>query len=447
MTVFHIFDVIWPGSRFSAASCTFAIVLMLTAGTASAECDGASCLPDNDETNFNNDFSSAEDLQILGTPLDGGGYKSASEKGHLGLVNKKFDSADFYKFRLPPGTHKVFIRIAETPLTSQWLVVYADDSQHTQLAYEKGGDNDQTTLTLSEGVYYVAVRTDDTVTKPRARSYVLDIAPTLIPIPDTASYGCNQYPNGGEMLPNQRFKGSIDAAKSTDSYNFYISTSQAFFAQRLTYDWRYEVRLVHQQEPWKTFLLVGLDSNSSSFFLFDPGFYCVVISAPVTAAQNYELQLDAGGRSGPSTTKDGAGGIGLTDVGVLSHNGEYKNGRYVNLDPSGGVNLDKPMVLREWVGASKQYNWYLIDIASEAHIRLKATHALEALDIRIVRADNTVEGIGVSEGSSFTHELPPYVLDIPKVSAGRHYLVVRYAGSGSAGTPYRIDFIAATPEQ
>lgn len=415
--------------------------LGLSPGSARAD-DDDSQLPDNDSTNFNNDFTTARDLGTLAQPNTGIPIE-AVRSGQLGQVVTGFDTLDVYKFRLPPNEYLITITTTEQPGKTSALFVYDEQGNIVGRSIDNAGE--KIVLPSNGGTLYVEVSTTQAVANGRLLHYTLTVSPKIQPLPDMAGADCrfvslSELSNGGER------QGSLSGSKWLDAYPVYLPRASQVTILPVYYPKNYTAGLIDRISG-EQFTLVRPEPGNPIYQLLDPGFYCLAVSAPYHQQPvNYRVMTTAAG-GGHTTKPDKANAAWLTlfDVGNLSRNGHYEQYRQTPeaRNPSVGRKLvpARPYVLREWLGPD---NWFVFELTDPANVEAVLGNLYNPARMTLENAQGELLAVGTADSISLDDRLPPLNLK-QGLAAGVYYLHLQYAGIRSPGTGYELRLTANPP--
>src|SRR5690606_5998708 len=120
----------------------------------------------------------------------------------------KFDTADWYKFRIPSGQWKLNFLLNETPMTTMAMFLYRDPNAKP-LVEGITNDFEQFDYEFASGDYYLKIFTKPEWGKGQLLRYSLSVTAALVPLPDTAGPGCGTAQNLGKVAKSARIQGSL----------------------------------------------------------------------------------------------------------------------------------------------------------------------------------------------------------------------------------------------
>jgi hypothetical protein len=392
--------------------------------------------PDIDGQGPNNSIDGAVDTKLRADPSRPN--ETATVSGELGNVGLGFDSVDFYSFAVSPGDWAVTLNLTERPHTTMWLAVY--DQNRKQVAYSRGQDNEQVTVPMTGGAYYIAVMTDREASGGRNLQYTLKISPTFFPLPEAGGRSCKAGTNLGNLASGpQVVRGTIEGVNATAYFRFYVP--RYFFVTAFPQVFlpaKYKMAIVDD--------LTAREIEPRDLLSYDPGYYCLKIFNPqIPGPVSYQVSL-AATLAGviPSQDRDRALPLSLLELGNLSENGYAVSTRYVRYQ--GGTTPDAPLqlvpsheyVIRDWVGVGQATQWYAFALAAPQTIELRLYNLYFWADVVIENDQGQVVGSTFSEGISLIDGRLPNQVFKARLPAGKYFLRVGYRGTQSPGTPFAL---------
>lgn len=436
-------------ARFIAAILAVSLWASITA-TCAFSCEtGQSCLPDNDATGLNNSFEAAEDLGLLASDQTGQ-PRTLVRQGELGRADNGFDTVDFYKFQLPLNQFEVTISTTETPPTTSWIMIY--DQNRRPLIDEsqgRGHDNEEVTLNLSAGIYYVAVRTDAATAGNRNLKYTLTIKPSIRALPNQGSSDCRSAQAFRDIGNGTTVSGSLASSNLTSTYAVYITHGSSFVAAPVIYPRQYEVALI-DRPTGDRIVVVQAQTNNIRYIALDPGLYCMEVRAAAFGSQPINYQFDVGAPNmgfPPATQRSNAPCVTYLNLGNLTRNGQYGQVRQPQAsNPSTPCSFQgvTQYVMREWTGPARAESWFRFDLTEARKLEFRMTNLYDPVRAEIQDENGNVLAASVAEGISLSDQLPPQVLS-RALLAGRYYLRTIYVGNRVAGTNMQIWMVANPP--
>lgn len=403
--------------------------------------------PDHDGNGFNNSFERAVDL---------GEIRPAGVRiqEQLGRVPWGFDTRDFYRFVFPSGVtdFQLAVRLTEVPPFTMWINVY--DQAHKLVFVSKGQVNENFSIPLTGGVYYLEVLTSAEVANGQNLQYTLEARPVEVPLPDKGGTSCRYAPSIGLMNAEPKVvEGNLDEARRFSMYSFYTTSSTSLqgnmFGPQPSRRYRLTVtdRLNGNPIPFRN------EALQMEGILLDPGFYCLAIeSVGQTGLGNYRGQFTAG-RAGlrPGNDKTRAQNIIDMELGNLTTNGSYGLvSRYLHYQTPGQqpnvptvVEFNHDYIIRDWVGldAPDQYYWFNLPGRSQVEARL--SNQMASARAFIEDEDGNVLATSIVDSSSLNPDLLPSQSLTAELPSGKRYLLrVRYTSNSNPGTSFGISLKA-----
>lgn len=431
----------------------FAFIVSLFAAPALApalECPTyASCAVDNDANPLNNNFEVAEDFGTLGSDQTGQ-PRTRVRLGLLGAVHGGFDSADYFKFRLPSNIFDVRITLRETPSATMWIMIY-DQYRRELIRVDQGrwNQNENVVLTLGSGFYFVAVFTDSPTANGRRLEYELKIEPVIAALPNLGSADCRLAQSFTEVSSGRMFNGSLTAASPKITFPIFIRRGSKLIVATSVFPRIYNAALI-DRPTGDQIALVYAGGPSFREIALDPGMFCLEISAGAVMSPpiNFQFELSAPNMGfPPGARRENAPCLTMLDLGNLSRNGQYPNVRQPQAyNPNTPCSLDsgRHYVLREWVGAQQQEGWFSFILPRQQKIDVKMSNLFDRARIELRDQLGEILAISSSDGIPLSDQLPPQALS-QVVPAGRYYLRVLYLGSRAEGTNIQVLMIPNEP--
>lgn len=406
--------------------------------------------PDDDDSGFNNTFEKAQDLGMLGIPDASSKIPVFTFNGQLGQVptgTSHWDSVDYLAFGLPNTNYKVHILSEENPPGSSYVELY--DEKKERKSRSIGNDNEDFTLYLPGGVYFLKIATSKDLDKPPARTYNLKIESEIVPNKDTGATACAVDANSqGDGTDLKTVTGSLDGANTRDVFYFYAPWGGAFRPFRATEpDWHYDVKL-RDAISGEDFLVAERGVKEEKQVIIDPGHYCVEVEQPyLKNTLNYKLSFQSNPYKLPhGTSRTNHAQLNWFDLGPLAHNGKYPgsdHSRYLNKPPLlPELEPARQYVLREWIAHDGVDHWYYFELPAPKKVRISLGGHLQPLQAEIQKQDDgAVELVATITGTSLGKALDP-MGGAAMLPAGSHVLRVHYASNTGGGTPYFLEVFA-----
>lgn len=414
----------------------------------SAQAD--SWTPDHDGNGFNNSFEHAIDLGELKS-------SGVSIQEQLGVVPWGFDTKDFYKFVFPGGVNDLNLAVAleEEPDTTIYIVVYYDDGGKAHVS--RFQDNENFSIPLSAGVYYIEVATTTGSAKDQNLKYTLEMRPVEIPLPDQGGVACKGAPEIGRVSSLREIEGNLSEGKQTSNYKFHTSSGSRVVGRVRAHQAskRYLLTLTDRltgarlqlptQDPMK---IEGLE--------IDPGFYCFEIESVGTSGYgNYKAEISAL-QAGlfPGYSKNRAQNIIDMELGNLSENGNYRSkSRYINHQNPGDhpniptiITLGHFYIIRDWVGTNARNQYYWFNLPGESKVELRLYNLMASARAFIEDDDGNILASTVVVGNSLDPEKMATQSLITTLPGDEQYYVrISYLSNSSPGTSFGVSLLALAP--
>jgi hypothetical protein len=368
----------------------------------------------------------------------------------LGRVPWGFDSSDYYRFLFPSSFNdfELTVRLTEQPSFTMWILIY-DQSQ--RLIYtSKGQPNENFSIPLKGGVYYLAVVTDQGTAGTRNLHYILSAKATDVPLPDQGGAACSGAPSIGLLGNQQRdIEGNLSEVRRSSVYRFYTPYGASLQGGMLgpQPSARYTVSLTDRLNGNK---IRFRDSElQMQGILVDPGFYCLTIASNgFSGLGNYKGQFVAN-RAGlvPGVDKSRAQNIIDMELPNLATNGSYGLvSRYTHYKTPGQqpnvptvVTYNHDYIIRDWVGqgATEQYYWFNLPGKSRVQVRLSNQMAFARAYLEDANG-NVLAGTTVDSSSLDPALMPSQSLTATLSGGQRYYLRIGYESNSNPGTSFQV---------
>lgn len=409
-----------------------AILALLMAGEALAE----TRLPDNDENQFNNTPGRSEVIDVL--RLDSAGKpRGVQISGNLGAVLGKFDTADWYRFKIPPGQWKLQFLLNETPMTTMAMYLYRNPNA-APIEKGRGNDFERFERTLDAGDYFLQIFTTPGSANGRLLRYSLSVQSALVPLPDTAGPACSSAQNLGRITKSARIQGSLSPAEPVDAYQFYIEGDAQAQVTRQN-GWIGNTVTLIARNGDAAFTLAEPDKPGSKIYWIDPGFYCLKLQLPATSGEsNYDVDVIAPA-SGIRPIQPPPGGAFVTqyDLGNLSENGRYKDQRYINRFAAPELVPSREHTIREWISAEQRENWYGFTVNRGGKLKIDVQRTFNRIGLELRDESGAIVATGQSTGTPLDRYLPSTNLSAT-LEPGHYHIRLSYLSDRAPGTSYSM---------